>query len=60
MDLREARLIGRVRNQGDCRSSWAIATAEILENLVLRDLGYFRKEMNYYAQFSNDSLLLSH
>lgn len=60
IDLREAGLIGSVRNQGNYSSSWAIAAAEILENLLLRDLGHFRMEMNYYGQFDNESLVLSH
>ena len=60
MDLREAGLIGSVRNQGNCSSSWAIAAAEILENLLLRDLSHFRMKMNYYGQFDNESLVLSH
>lgn len=60
MDLREARLIGEVRDQGDCQSSWAISTAEVLENLILRDLGYLRQEINYYGQFNSGTLQLSH
>lgn len=58
IDFREAGLVTAARRQGDCNSSWAIATCDVAEILILRrndDLG----EDNYWKQFDNTSLDLS-
>ena len=58
MDFREAGIVTVPRTQGDCNSSWAIATCDAAEVLILRrndDLG----SDTFWKQFDNKTLDLS-
>ena len=58
MDFREAGIVTAPRNQGDCNSSWAIATCDAAEVLILRkndELG----DDTFWRQFTNETLDLS-
>lgn len=59
IDLREARLVTRPKNQGGCGSCWAFAVGAVLENAALYDIVHGLTETKPFWNFTDKTLNLS-